>query len=387
MKKTVSIMYRFIFILFSIWGICGTTGMSIFNLTPYIFDFTLFVNILNFLIILPIFLISISGYHGKILGFFKSIATMLSFTVLADNIYLMGFGVSYAWILGVFLPLMMIGDWLLFDKKGALSLSDIISWILGALVFFVLHRILLDSMLGKDILKSLLDIFGDFNEIWNFLIGLLGIGFLMFLGDSILSGFKNKVARGLWVLLYRVVFLLLEVYALLTVAGNELTSLIMEFKYFHVLANFLGAAMIALVLIYNLLKFKNFKRYETPFPRLKNGIAVSMLTVMFSHLMFSNGSYSTGFYNMVLFYIGPIMLLVDWILFERKGKLRVTDPLLWLILPFLYFAYVVSFPIQRGEYIYRVLTFSQPGMLLGFMAGITVLGYIIFFADRLMRRR
>ena len=387
MKRTVSIMYRFIFILFSIWGICGTTGMSIFNLTPYIFDFTLFVNIFNLLCILPIFLVSMTRYPGKILTFIKSIGTMLSFAVLADNIYIFGMGVSYAWILGVFLPLMMIGDWLLFDKKGNLSLSDIIAWIIGALLFYVLHRIILDALLGKNLLNSLFEVFGNFNEIWNFLIGLLGIGFFMFLGDSILSGFKNKVARGLWVLLYRVIFLLLEAYALLTVAGNELTSLISEFKYFHILANFLGAVIIALVLIYNILKFKNFKRYETPFPRLKNGICVSMLVVMFTKLMFGGGSYNVGFYNIILFYIAPVMMLVDWILFEKKGRLKRIDPLLWLILPFLYFAYVVTFEMPKGAYIYRVFTFSQPGMFLGFSFGILLLGYIIFLADRLMRRR
>lgn len=37
--------------------------------------------------------------------------------------------------------------------------------------------------------------------------------------------------------------------------------------------------------------------------------------------------------NLLLHYIVPVLCIVDWLIFDKKGKYRITDPFLWSVFP------------------------------------------------------
>ena len=107
----------------------------------------------------------------------------------------------------------------------------------------------------------------------------------------------------------------------------------------------------------------------------------------------------------VLHYIVPIMTLLDWLLFDKKGEMPVWGPLTWESLALGYLAFsmiaVGVFGIYMGggttadvtNYPY---TFLDPGIVggggvAGFCAGMivlfVVLGYLLYGTDHLMARR
>ncbi len=107
-----------------------------------------------------------------------------------------------------------------------------------------------------------------------------------------------------------------------------------------------------------------------------------------------------NFENIVLHYVAPIMVILDWLLFCPKGRLRTTDPLLWLCIPLSYFGYILVRSTFAGNignigsrfpygFIDPAIQGGWGPMLQGvaFIAlGMLALGYLIFLLDRLILR-
>jgi hypothetical protein len=107
------------------------------------------------------------------------------------------------------------------------------------------------------------------------------------------------------------------------------------------------------------------------------------------------------FHNLVLHYIGPSMVVLDWLLFSPKGRFRPADPLLWLLAPLGYFGYILvrsTFAGPIGDTGSRFpYGFIDPAVKGGwgemfwgvaFIAiGMAALGYIIYTLDWLLARR
>ena len=45
--------------------------------------------------------------------------------------------------------------------------------------------------------------------------------------------------------------------------------------------------------------------------------------------------------NLMVHYIVPIMTILDYIIFDIKGIYKIIDPLLWLLIPIIYFAVII----------------------------------------------
>jgi hypothetical protein len=107
------------------------------------------------------------------------------------------------------------------------------------------------------------------------------------------------------------------------------------------------------------------------------------------------------FDNLVLHYICPAMVLLDWLLFSPKGTFRPLDPLLWLLAPLGYFGYILVRSTFAGDigttgspFPYNFIDPAVQGgwseMLQGVAVitlGMIALGYLIYTADRLLCRR
>lgn len=385
MKRTIALIYRFVFIIFGIWGICQNIGFNILDLSAKIMSFTFIVDVMCFFCITAVFIVSITRRPGKVLQTFKNILTFCAIILLLKNVSMASGTISYQWILGVMLPAMMVIDWLLFDKKGKLNFYDPFLWLLGALVLIGLLSFLLKSVFGLDNYLDALGLFLNKNELFDLLGKALGLGVLLFIIDAVANAFRRKSFKKTFALIYRLLFLALEVYAFINHVGNQLPDILSGLQYYYILTNFLCAVCICVLVVYNLIKFKSFKRTQNPFPALKGAFTVAILSSMLATLMLGRSFLSFTFSQFILNYIAPVMMLFDWILFDRKGYFSVFDPFYWLIIPVGYYIYALIYPSVISVYP-GVYNLYSAELILGVLVTVLIIGYILFAADRIADR-
>ena len=141
-------------------------------------------------------------------------------------------------------------------------------------------------------------------------------------------------------------------------------------------------------------------------PRLKGCVLMMLfVTMIIYHFMLS----ATGFVmqanlkksyvvaNTLLHYIAPCLALLEWALFDKKGRFTWTDPLLWLLSPVLYFAFIMlrgaSGAVLTGpRYPYYFLDVDAIGAAgvaayaAAFAFAFAALGYIIVVIDVLLAK-
>lgn len=96
--------------------------------------------------------------------------------------------------------------------------------------------------------------------------------------------------------------------------------------------------------------------------------------------------------------ITPILVIVDWLLFVPKGRLKTYDPLLWALIPYAYLAFAFTFGALGGEFApgvhvpYPFMDVEANGLdgVIAWIAGLTValvaVGYVYFGLDRALAR-
>ena len=142
---------------------------------------------------------------------------------------------------------------------------------------------------------------------------------------------------------------------------------------------------------------------DTLSPKLKGAVCMGItVTGLVYHFLLAgtftmHGTLAVS--NVILHYIVPAMSVLDWLLFDKKGNYTATSPLIWLFLPDLYFVQVVVRVLlgfnAGGSGIRYPYPFIDAGVL-GWgqvMLNVvvlnllfTALGYIYYFADRLMAK-
>lgn len=114
----------------------------------------------------------------------------------------------------------------------------------------------------------------------------------------------------------------------------------------------------------------------------------------------ANGNF-WRFENIVLHYVGPAMVIFDWLLFSPKGRFRAYDPLRWLLIPLAYLGYILLRSTFAGNigstgsrFPYGFIDPAVQGgwdkMLWGvaeLAVGMAVLGYVIYLVDWLTAHR
>gem|GEM_PF-4103594 len=89
-------------------------------------------------------------------------------------------------------------------------------------------------------------------------------------------------------------------------------------------------------------------------PRLKGAFTLMItITMIIYHFMLSglyaDGDFSFFLQNLILHYIVPSMVILDWILFDLKRTFHSLDPLYWLSIPILYSAFPLLY--KGGKWI------------------------------------
>lgn len=136
-------------------------------------------------------------------------------------------------------------------------------------------------------------------------------------------------------------------------------------------------------------------------PILKGMVTVTVLfTSVVSHFVINQGQipiFETVTPDLQLKFLIPIMIFIDWLLFDKKGDYKVFFPLVWCLPALLYTAYVyisvdvLGTPVgMSGVYPYSFFDHTTNGiaqtvMVLAVLAIVNIaIGYIIFGLDKLL---
>jgi hypothetical protein len=169
--------------------------------------------------------------------------------------------------------------------------------------------------------------------------------------------------------------------------------------YFTILSNLLCVLYFIADLAYMM---KNRGGSETALcPALKGiatmGVTVTCLVAHFILKRSFNFTTTGGVSEFLLHYAVPIMTVADWLLFDRKGYMKVYSPLLWTIAPMAYFAYaMIAARVGEGigyggsRYPYPFMDVDKLGWgtvlltVLVLLAIFIALGYVYVLIDRVL---
>ncbi len=138
---------------------------------------------------------------------------------------------------------------------------------------------------------------------------------------------------------------------------------------------------------------------SSPLPIIKGicTMSITLTGIVASAVIASEFDIGTpeGIATILLHIITPTMIMADWLIFDRKGRIKSFFPLIWLVAPFSYFAYIMV----SAQYIsksvelrfpYPFLDYELIGipMLIGVVITITffysLIGYLCYFIDNKM---
>ena len=178
--------------------------------------------------------------------------------------------------------------------------------------------------------------------------------------------------------------------------------------YYTVLSNILCAVWMALLIARTIQDLRHDGRYGTSTPSARfsgavmEAITVTMLIYLFVLVpaAFSQpGSYVPfTLTDNLIHIITPCLLIVDWLLFVRKGAFRWFEPLLWALIPYAYlaFAFTLSaFGVEFGpgkKYPYPFMDVEVLGLggvatwILGLTVALVGVGYVYYALDRMLGR-
>ena len=106
--------------------------------------------------------------------------------------------------------------------------------------------------------------------------------------------------------------------------------------------------------------------------------------------------------NLLVHVISPILVLLDYVLFDEKGNFKYYYPIIWLFLPLSYVIYVYSYSARGGsfygiggsrEFAYIFLDYNKIGYSGVFKSIIIIVllillaSYIFVFLDRKLKRK
>lgn len=383
MKQTISMIYRLGFIIFFIWAAFENAYFSLQGLIGSFSELAVLTDTLCFLCILIAFICSVAGGISEIFLRAKAVCTALAVFLLMVNFPIWFLPGAPGWILKVLLPFLMFFDWLLFDKKGILKLYDPLLWLLGIVLLCGLWSLLSKHFFDLNALSELL---GGKDNLVRLVLSTLAAGAMMYVFDHLFSGRGSAKLWEILSFLYRIVFLCLEAWALSNACGHSLLNFFLGLKNFGLLFNFLSLLCIALVLIICLIRFRGLHS-SAPFPRVKGAFTASAVILFVGyHFILKGGFWPNDPVSVILHYVGPLMMIFDWILFDSKGKFKATDPLWWSAVPVLHgFVSLVSGTLFST---YPMLSLIRRETIISVsVIGILAAGYAVYLLDLCFKRK
>lgn len=214
-----------------------------------------------------------------------------------------------------------------------------------------------------------------------------------------------KINNKMISIIYKAVLCIIGMFSLIATTGVLDGNLNLNiFSMFTTLSNLLCVIYFILDIIY-LIRNYNKKTLVEWFPLLKGITTMAItLTLIVAHFILKMSFSFDSFSNISflgLHYIVPIMTILDWILFDKKGFIKVYSPIIWTIAPAAYMIVAFNSAIlgsgigvsADSKYPYYFMDIDKLGM---FRVALNTLfttviylgiGYIYYFIDRLMIRK
>lgn len=173
------------------------------------------------------------------------------------------------------------------------------------------------------------------------------------------------------------------------------------FVYYTSLSNMLCSAFMVISLIRNL---KHGEMERWPLCKFMFVVMILLTAIVYNLLLNSYSSviaYFAAYKNALYHLILPVMFVLDWLFFYKRGTAKPSYPLLALTIPFAYVIYILirAFVVRSAGltvsilYPYFFLNVDRlgwPGFLLWMgilLAMLLMLGYVLYGLDRLLSRR
>jgi hypothetical protein len=137
-------------------------------------------------------------------------------------------------------------------------------------------------------------------------------------------------------------------------------------------------------------------------PRFKGAVTIAItVTLLVYQFMLADTPFSMtegNLGNFLVHMLTPVLVILDWLLFDEKGRYDVFDPLRWTIIPLCYFVYaliaaplgVTYFGGRRYPYFFVDVDAIGAGGVALYVVAIAaffvILGYIVLGLDKLMGR-
>ncbi len=204
-------------------------------------------------------------------------------------------------------------------------------------------------------------------------------------------------------ILYKLILIFLAGWGLSLQLGLDQGQLHLSSLIYYTLQSNLLCFIFLIVTVIHLCRHLHDGKHSFSYaPRFKGALVVCiMITFLIYHFLLrpsffsmDDGSRIFSISNLLLHYIVPLMFFGDWLLFDRKGRIRKTDPFLWLFIPLAYFIFAViraqiggGMPYGTNRYPYFFIDIDALGVgqvLLNVLAvgiSVLILGYILYALD------
>ncbi len=179
-------------------------------------------------------------------------------------------------------------------------------------------------------------------------------------------------------------------------------------RYYTVLSNILCLVWVALLIAVTIrdATATGLRGHSTPSARWSGAVMMAITVTMLVYLVVlvpatfqQAGDYVPFSLTDNLIHIfTPLLLVLDWLLFIPKGRLRWSDPLLWTLIPYAYLAYALIYGGLGGEFMagqnypypfLDVATHGAGGVALWILVlsvALVGVGYLYVALDRLLAR-
>lgn len=158
--------------------------------------------------------------------------------------------------------------------------------------------------------------------------------------------------------------------------------------YFTILTNGLAAVVFGSIALHG-------ARFDHPGLVAAVTAAMALVGVIFALLLqgLRTLAGATAEANFLLHQLNPVLILLYWVFFVRKGTLSWRDPLLWTLYPLAYLVYALARGLAEGHYAYPFIDVAANGwagvatnavaIAIGFVAA----GEVLVLIDRALGRR
>lgn len=153
---------------------------------------------------------------------------------------------------------------------------------------------------------------------------------------------------------------------------------------------------------------KGTRGATAPAPRLSAAVMMAITVTMLIYLVLlaptafvqSGGGYTPfGLTDNLVHIVTPCLMIVDWLLFTPKGRIRRLDPVLWTITPYAYLVFAFTRMARGGDfgggraYPYPFMDVEANGVggvavwILALSVALIGVGYLYLALDRLLSAR